>query len=48
MASFRDFLSLKHKYMWSEKLNQAFIESKDMIIDAIRGGVQIFDRGKLT
>jgi len=34
--------------MWTENLNQAFIESKEMIIDAIRSGVQIFDLGKLT
>ena len=29
-------------------MNQAFIESKETIIDAIRSGVQIFDLGKLT
>ena len=48
MAPFRDFLSPKHNFMWTENLNQAFIESKEMIIDAIRNGVQLFDLGKLT
>ena len=48
MAPFRDFLSPKHKFTWTENLNQAFIESKEMIIDAIRSGVQIFDLEKLT
>ena len=33
--------------MWSENLNQAFIESKEMIIDAIRSCVHIFDLWKL-
>ena len=48
MAPFRDFLSPKCKFMWTEKLNQSFNESKEMIIDAIRSGVQIFDLEKLT
>ena len=29
-------------------MNQAFNESKQMIVDAIRSGVQIFDLRKLT
>ena len=48
MEPFRDFLSPKHKFMWTENLNQSFIESKKLIIDAIRSDVQIFDLGKLT
>ena len=48
MAPFRDFLSPKCKFMWTEKLNQSFNESKEIIIDAIKSGVQIFDLGKLT
>ena len=42
MALFRDFLSPKHKFIGTEKLNQAFNESKQMIVEAIRSDVQIF------
>ena len=48
MAPFRDFLSPKCKFIWTEKLNQLFNESKEIITDAIRSGVQIFYLGKLT
>ena len=47
-APLRDFLSPKQKFHWTENLNQAFYESKQMIFDAIRSGVKIFDLGKLT
>ena len=43
MVLFRDFLSSKHKFILAETLNQAFNESKEMIIDAIKTVVQTFD-----
>ena len=33
--------------MWTQKLNQTFNKSKEIINDAIRSGVQRFDLGKL-
>ena len=48
MAPFRDFLSPKHKLIWTENLNQTFNESKEIIVEAIRIGLQIFDFEKLT
>ena len=48
MAPFKPFLSPRHKFSWDEELEQAFRESKDAIIDAIRRGVEIFDMQKRT
>ena len=48
MAPIRDFLSLKHNFIWTENLHQALSESKYNINDAIRRSLQIFDVGKLT
>lgn len=39
---FRPFLSPKYKFFWSPILDRAFEESKEVIIDAIRKGVEIF------
>ena len=48
MAPFRQFLSPKSKFFWDQKLNEAFLQSKDLIIEAIREGVRIFDVSKPT
>ena len=48
IAPFRYILSPKCQFMWTEKLNQAFKESKEIITDAIRSDVQVFDLEKLT
>ena len=48
MALFRPFLSPKYKFFWSDVLDKAFEESKDLIIQAIRHGVEIFDMSKLS
>ena len=48
MAPFRPFLSPKVAFRWNDELNQAFIASKEVIVDAIKHGVQIFDIGKPT
>ena len=48
MAPFRDFLSPKCKFVWTKELNNAFNQSKVIIIDAIKSGVEIFDLEKLT
>ena len=46
MALFRPFLSPKYKFFWNDELDKAFEESKELIIQAIRNGVEIFDMSK--
>ena len=48
MALFRPFLSPSYKFFWSEVLEKAFEESKEHIIQAIRTGVEIFDKSRKT
>ena len=45
---FRPFLSPRHPFSWTPILNKAFEESKEIIIQAIQEGVQIFDIEKTT
>ena len=48
LEPFRKFLSENVKFSWSDELNNTFEQSKKMIIDAIKEGVEIFDLGKKT
>ena len=48
MAPFKPFLSPRCKFLWSAELEQAFQESKQAIIAAIRTGVEIFDITRRT
>ena len=48
LAPFRPFLSPKVKFNWTSELNEAFVKSRDSVVDAIRHGVQIFDLDKKT
>ena len=48
MPPLRDFLSKQNKFIWTENFNQTFNESKKIIVDALRIGVQVFDLEKLT
>ena len=48
MTIFRPFLSPSYKFFWSPVLDKAFEESKELIIQSIREGVQIFDMTKPT
>ena len=48
MAPFRPFLSPRNKFRWDSELNEAFVKSKETIVEAIREGVRIFDMGKPT
>jgi len=43
MAPFRQFLSPRHPFVWSDELDLAFNESKEAIVNAIKEGVEIFD-----
>ena len=45
---FRPFLSPKYKFFWTPVLNKAFEESKEVIINAICRGVEIYDINKPT
>ena len=46
MEPFRPFLSSKVKFYWDNRLDQAFIRSKEEIVKLIRHGVQIFEMDK--
>ena len=48
MTSFKPFLSPRCKFSWSEDLEESFQWSKDVIIDSIHEGVEIFDTQQLT
>ena len=49
LAPFRQFLSEKKQpFYWDDKLNTAFLASKQGIVEAIREGVEIFDPTKKT
>ena len=45
---FRKFFSPKEKFVWTDKLNNIFEESKSRIVEAIKNRVQIFDMSKRT
>ena len=48
LAPFRKFLSPKVKFEWTTELNEAFVKSRDYIVEAIYNGVEIFDLDKKT
>ena len=48
MAPFRPLLSSKATFYWSEELQKAFDKSKDLIVSAIRKGVEIFEPSRPT
>ena len=48
MKPFKSFLSPKQKFFWSAELESAFTRSKELILSAIREGVEIFDLSKRT
>ena len=48
MSPFHKFLSPKEKFSWAPGLDEAFEESKSMIVEAIKEGVTIFDISRRT
>ena len=48
MEPFRKFLSPKVKFEWDDELETLFKSSKELIVDAIREGVKIFDPTRRT
>ena len=48
MEPFKAFLSPKVKFFWNEELDSKFIESKQLIVNAICSGVTIFDVTRKT
>ena len=48
LAPFRHLLSPSAEFIWSDKLEEAFISSKKKIIEAVKDGVQTFDVEKKT
>ena len=48
MLPFKPLLSPKNTFMWTDKLDQAFVKSKAEIIKAITHGDEIFDPARRT
>ena len=48
MLPFKHLLSPKTKFLWCEKMDEAFDRSKELIIEAIKKGVEIFDPSRPT
>ncbi|MEL6802988.1 MAG: RNase H-like domain-containing protein, partial [Bacteroidota bacterium] len=48
MSPFRKLLSPSQKFEWTDDLDKAFIQSKQVIISEITNGVQIFDKSLPT
>ena len=48
MAPFRDLLSPKTEFKWTEELDKAFLKSKQKIVELIKEGVSSFDPSLTT
>jgi len=48
MAPFKSLLSPNNKFVWTEQHDEAFNQSKEAVINAIRKGVEIFDPERRT
>lgn len=48
MAIFKPLLSPKNRFIWNDELDLAFNQSKEIIINAIKEGVEIFDLDRPT
>ena len=48
MTKVRHLLSPKSKFEWSDDIDAAFERSKELIVNEIKRGVEIFDPGRAT
>ena len=48
MKPFRELLKPSNKFEWTEQLNKLFLESKEVITNAIKDGVRLFDPRRPT
>ena len=48
LVPFRNLLKSGKMFEWNEQLNQVFIETKSVIIDEIRRGIEIFNKKRPT
>ena len=48
MAPFRELLSGKNDFLWTEKLNDAFEAAKTEIVSQVKKGVNVNEVGKIT
>ena len=48
MQPFRDLVKQNAKFQWNETLEQAFFESRDMIVELVKEGVKAFDINRTT
>ena len=48
MQPFREFLKPDNPFKWTDEMNNLFIESKELIINEIREGIEIYDKTRPT
>ena len=48
MQPFRDLVKRNAKFQWSETLERAFIESRNMIVELVKEGIKAFDIKRTT
>ena len=45
---FRDMLKPTTEFIWTDKLQNSFTESKEVIVEAVKTGVETFEMGRTT
>ena len=48
MEPFRELLKPTSEFSWTDELDEAFKESKDVIVEAVKDGVMTFEMGRTT
>ena len=48
MRPFRDLLKPSPEFVWTDELDKAFTESKEVIIEAVKEGIMTFEMGRTT
>ena len=48
MRPFRELLKPSSEFAWTDELDTAFTESKQVIIDAVKDGVMTFEMGRTS
>lgn len=48
LATFKPLVNLKNQFIWNKELVLSFCISKEIIVDAVKKGVEIFDSNWLT
>ena len=48
MSPFRELLSSKSVYLWTQELQDAFEKVKEMIVESVKEGIKSFDVDRVT